>query len=30
MVTYGGLTVDFTGRLVYIDGKRVDMTPKEY
>ena len=28
MVTYGGLTVDFTGRLVYIDGKRVDMTPK--
>ena len=27
---YGGLTVDFTGRLVYIDGKRVDMTPKEY
>ena len=30
VVTYGGLTVDFTGRLVYIDGKRVDMTPKEY
>ena len=30
VVTYGGLTVDFTGRLVYIDGKRVDMTPKEF
>ena len=27
---FGGLTVDFTGRIVYIDGKRVDMTPKEY
>ena len=25
-----GLLVDFTGRLVQIDGKRVDMTPKEY
>lgn len=30
MVSYGGLTVDFTGRIVYIDGQRVDMTPKEY
>jgi len=30
MVSFGGLTVDFTGRIVYIDGKRVDMTPKEY
>ena len=29
VVTYGGLTVDFTGRLVYIDGKRVDMTPEK-
>jgi DNA-binding response OmpR family regulator len=28
--THGALTVDFTGRLVYIDGKKVDMTPKEY
>ena len=28
--TYGGLTVDFTGRLVTIDGKRVDMSPREY
>ncbi len=27
---FGGLTVDFTGRLVYIDGKKADMTPKEY
>ena len=25
-----GLTVDFTGRMVTIDGKRVDMSPKEY
>lgn len=29
-VTFEGLTVDFTGRLVYIDGKRIDMSPKEY
>ena len=28
--TYGGLIVDFTGRLVTIDGKRVDMSPREY
>ena len=26
----GGLRIDFTARIVYIDGKRVDMTPKEY
>ena len=25
-----GLHVDFTGRIVTIDGKQVDMTPKEY
>lgn len=25
-----GLTVDFTARIVYIDGERVDMSPKEY
>jgi DNA-binding response OmpR family regulator len=25
-----GLMVDFTGRTVSIDGKRIDMTPKEY
>ncbi len=29
-VSFEGLTVDFTARLVYIDGKTVDMTPKEY
>ena len=28
--TYEGLTVDFTARIVYIDGKRIDMSPKEY
>ncbi len=28
--TLGGLTVDFTGRFVTIDGERVSMTPKEY
>ena len=26
----GGLKVDLTARLVFIDGKRVDMSPKEY
>ncbi|MBE6604654.1 MAG: response regulator transcription factor [Ruminococcaceae bacterium] len=26
----GGLRVDLTARIVYIDGKRVDMSPKEY
>ena len=25
-----GIKVDFTGRIVYIDGKRIDMAPKEY
>ena len=25
-----GLCVDFSGRIVTIDGERVDMTPKEY
>lgn len=28
--TIGGLTVDFTGRIVTIDGNKIDMTPKEY
>ena len=28
--TYQGLEVDFSARTVTIDGKRVDMTPKEY
>lgn len=30
IVRFDGLTVDFTGRLVYVDGEAVDMTPKEY
>ena len=25
-----GITVDFTGRFVYIDGEKIDMSPKEY
>lgn len=29
-VKYEGLTIDFTGRLVYVDGNQTDMTPKEY
>ena len=28
--TFEGLTVDFTGRLVYIDNEKIDMSPKEY
>ncbi len=28
--TFEGLTVDFSARIVTIDGQRVDMTPKEY
>ncbi len=27
---YEGLTVDFSARIVTIDGQRIDMTPKEY
>ena len=30
VLSFEGLTVDFTARLVYIDGEKVDMTPKEY
>jgi two-component system response regulator ResD len=30
IVSFDGLTVDFTGRLVYIDGHRIEMSPKEY
>lgn len=26
----GGLTADLTARIVYVDGKRVEMSPKEY
>lgn len=29
-VELDGIKVDFTGRLVYIDGKKIDMAPKEY
>lgn len=29
-VSFDGVTVDFTGRIVYVDGKPIDMTPKEY
>ena len=28
--TYGGLCVDFTARIVTIDGKTVPLSPKEY
>ena len=28
--TYKGLSVDFSARIVTIDGKRIEMTPKEY
>ena len=28
--TFGGLTIDFPARLVYIDGKRADLSPKVY
>ena len=30
VVELDGITVDFTGRLVYLDGKKIDMAPKEY
>ncbi len=30
IVSFEGLTVDFTGRLVYINGSKIDMSPKEY
>jgi DNA-binding response OmpR family regulator len=29
-VSYEGLTIDFTGRFVYVDGEKVEMSPKEY
>lgn len=28
--TYNGLTVDFTARLVYVDGEKAGLSPKEY
>ena len=30
IVELGGLKADFTARIVYIDGERADMSPKEY
>ena len=30
IVKYEGLTIDFTGRFVFIDEKKIEMTPKEY
>lgn len=29
-IVSGGLEIDIAGRSVYVDGKKVDMTPKEY
>lgn len=30
VVSYDGLTIDFTGRYVYINNEKVEMSPKEY
>lgn len=30
IVSFDGLKIDFTGRIVYIDGQKVNMSPKEY
>ncbi len=30
IVSFEGLTVDMTGRNVYVDGEKIDLTPKEY
>ncbi len=30
IVTFGKLKIDFTGRYVYIDDEKIDLTPKEY
>lgn len=30
IVTYGKLKIDFTGRYVYVDDEKIDLTPKEY
>ena len=30
VVELDGLTVDFTGRIVYVDGEKINMSPKEY
>ena len=29
-VSFEGLNIDFTGRIVTIDGEKVDLSPKEY
>jgi Response regulators consisting of a CheY-like receiver domain and a winged-helix DNA-binding domain len=30
VVSYEGLTIDFTGRFVYVNGGKTEMSPKEY
>ncbi len=30
MAAFEGLTVDFTGRMVFIDGRKIELSPKEY
>ena len=30
IVSYEGLTIDYTARIVTVDGQRVEMSPKEY
>jgi two-component system, OmpR family, response regulator ResD len=30
IVTFGGMTVDFTGRMVFINNQKIDLSPKEY
>jgi len=30
VASFEGLTVDFTGRMVFIDGQKIDLSPKEY
>lgn len=30
IVSFEGLTIDFTGRMVFVDEQRIDMSPKEY
>lgn len=30
ILTFEGLKVDFTGRMVYVDGEQISLSPKEY
>ena len=30
IVRFEGLTIDFTGRIVTVDGQKVELSPKEY